>query len=244
MGSEYNTLQLISDLSNRLGGLSQASKLLGYGKTYLSDLKQRITNPNVRGYNPNYLFSLNNLNIFKKCIESKLGDKGNYCLFLINKYIESNENLKQYSNEQFDSNLNFNYFYRINTLEKAYWLGFLFADGSIKMKNRQKPWYRISLELSVKDRLHLQKFCKALSLNPTEVIKERTRYKKYKDEIRKYPMVYVYFRCKPMVKDLLNLGFSGSKSERKYLPIPFQKVDVNINKTQYIRRLFLVAWLL
>ena len=120
MGSEYNTLQLISDLSNRLGGLSQASNLLGFGKTYLSDLRQRITNPNVRGYNPKYSFSLNNLNTFKKSLESKVGEKESYCLFMINKYIEYNENLKRYSNQQFDPNLRYKYFYRIDTLEKAY----------------------------------------------------------------------------------------------------------------------------
>ena len=56
-------------------------------------------------------------------------------------------------------------------------------------------------------------------------------------------MVYVYFRCKPMVKDLLNIGFSSSKSNRKTLPIPFQKVNLNINKNHNVRRLFL-AWLL
>ena len=112
MGSKYNTLQLISDLSNRLGGLSQAGFLLGFGKTYLSDLKQRITNPNVRGYNPKYLFSLNNLNTFKESLERKVGE--NYCLFMINRYIENNENLKRYSNQQFDSSLKYKYFSRNN----------------------------------------------------------------------------------------------------------------------------------
>ena len=46
-----------------------------------------------------------------------------------------------------------NIFSIINTEEKAYWLGFLYADGNLsKSKNF------ISLELSIKDKKHLEKF--------------------------------------------------------------------------------------
>jgi hypothetical protein len=243
MGKKYTTLQLINDLKNRLGGLSQASILLGFGSTYLSDLKQRITNSNVRGYNPKYKFSLHNLNIFKDNLERNIGDKGDYCSFMINKYIKYNNNLKQYSNQQYRSTLKANYFETIDTLKKAYWLGFLYADGEVRNKYREKPWYRISVELSAKDRDHLENFCRAIGLIPSDIIKERNRYKKYNNKIKKYRMVYVRFRCKPMVKDLLHIGFSSSKSLRKSIPNIFKKTKQNSYDSHFCWKL-LLAWLL
>ncbi|MHA2131906.1 MAG: hypothetical protein ACW99L_18205 [Promethearchaeota archaeon] len=192
--------------------MSRASTLLGFGSTFLSDLKQRITNSNVRGYNPNYKFSLSNLNSFKENLEKNMVEGGDQCSFMINEYIKYNNNLKQYSNQQYRSTLNSNYFRRINTLENAYWLGFLYADGEVRNKYKGKSWYRISVELSVKDKDHLEKFCRAIGLIPSELIKERKRHKKYDNKIKEYRMVYLRFRCKPMVDDLLNIGFSSSKS--------------------------------
>ncbi|MFX0083048.1 MAG: hypothetical protein ACFE94_14965 [Candidatus Hodarchaeota archaeon] len=239
MGTKYTTLQLINDLEKGLGGLSQASTLLGFGSTYLSDLKQRITNSNVKGYNPKYKFSLSNLNVFKENLERNIGEKGDFCLFMINKYSKCNNDLKHYSRQQYRSTLNPNYFKRIDTLEKAYWLGFLYADGEIRNKYKEKYWYRISVELSVKDRDHLENFCRAIGLIPAELIKERERYKKYNNKIKKYRMAYVRFRCKPMVKDLLNIGFSSSKTLKKSIPKIFKKS----NDSTFGRKLSL-AWLL
>ena len=243
MGKKYTTLQLINDLTNRLGGLSQTGTLLGFGSTYLSDLKQRISNSKVKGYNPKYKFSICNLNIFKENLEKNNGENIDYCLNIIKKYTEYNGTLKQYSNQQYRSTLNPMYFNILDTLEKAYWLGFLYADGEVRNKYREKPWYRISVELSIKDRDHLENFCKAIGLIPFELVKERDRYKKYNNEIRKYRMVYVRFRCKPMVKDLLNIGFSSSKSLRKSIPDIFKKKKLKSNELSSSRKL-LLAWLL
>lgn len=51
----------------------------------------------------------------------------------------------------------------IDTEEKAYWLGFLFADGTISsspLRNDAKTQYQIELSLSSKDSPHLEKFAK------------------------------------------------------------------------------------
>jgi len=242
MGVKYTTLHLINDLLNELGGFSKASISLSFGSTYLSDLKQRITNSNVKGFNPNYKFSQSNLNIFKENLEKNIGAKYNSCLFMLNKYIKCNSDLKQYSNQQYRSSLKSNFFKRIDTLEKAYWLGFLYADGQIKKKYKGKSWYRYSVELSVKDRGHLKKFCRAIVLTPSELIKERVRCKKYNNKMKKYRLVYVRFRCKPMVEDLLKIGFSSSKSLRKSIPKIFNKTNHNTTASVYWK--LSLAWLL
>ncbi|MBY9018254.1 MAG: hypothetical protein KGD66_05405 [Candidatus Lokiarchaeota archaeon] len=238
MRKEYSTLELIYELAKYIGSLPKASSSLGYGSTYLSDLKQRITNPKVKGYNPNYRFSLENLNKFKINIRNNLGIQAGEVINLIDLYSNNNTGLEEYSNQQYNKSLKAHFFNNINTLEKAYWLGFLYADGSVKEYYRKKPWYRILIELSIKDKDQLIRFCRTIGLNPSQYIKSRYREKKYKDEIRKYPMTYVHFRCKPMSKDLINLGFRGSKSYLKSLPSIFN----NLND-QDKRKLFL-AWLL
>ena len=60
----------------------------------------------------------------------------------INLYNYHNE--LKFNNKVFDS---------IDTEEKAYWLGFLFADGSVSARDNQ-----VELSLSSIDRGHLQKF--------------------------------------------------------------------------------------
>ncbi|GAI90468.1 unnamed protein product, partial [marine sediment metagenome] len=86
INSAYNTLDLINDIVNEIGSLPKASKLLGYGSTYLSDLKQRITNSRIRGYNPNYKFSDNNLKKFQQNLEKNLGNNALKCILLIKRY--------------------------------------------------------------------------------------------------------------------------------------------------------------
>ena len=47
----------------------------------------------------------------------------------------------------------------IDTEEKAYWLGFIFADGTISSHSvGKKPRYQFELSLSLKDKSHLDKF--------------------------------------------------------------------------------------
>lgn len=53
---------------------------------------------------------------------------------------------------------NENYFDVIDTEEKAYWLGFIFADGCIMSKT-----YSFELSLGHKDSEHIQKFAKAIN---------------------------------------------------------------------------------
>lgn len=54
------------------------------------------------------------------------------------------------------------YFETIDSEEKAYWFGFLLADGCVRFQNRSA---QVTLELADQDYSHLQKFKKALSFD-------------------------------------------------------------------------------
>lgn len=61
------------------------------------------------------------------------------------------------------STFNENVFDSIDTEEKAYWLGFIFADGTISsspLRGEAKTQYQFELCLSSKDKGHLEKFSK------------------------------------------------------------------------------------
>jgi hypothetical protein len=58
--------------------------------------------------------------------------------------------------------VNHHYFDEIDTEEKAYWLGFLYADGYIRERNGSDS---LEMKLSVKDKHHLEKFRESIGSN-------------------------------------------------------------------------------
>lgn len=54
--------------------------------------------------------------------------------------------------------MNEHYFDNIDTEEKAYWLGFLYADG-YNIKNRI-----IGVKLAIRDKIHVEKFCNSIGV--------------------------------------------------------------------------------
>lgn len=76
-------------------------------------------------------------------------------------------------NYQNETKFNENIFDIIDTEEKAYWLGFIYADGYIanleKQKNQKKLKYAFELSLSSKDIDHLHKFNKFMEYNEDNV---------------------------------------------------------------------------
>jgi hypothetical protein len=69
--------------------------------------------------------------------------------------------------------LKYDYFHDINTKEKAYWLGFLYADGFIVTKGERLV--SLGLRLSSKDEERIIKFAKNLGLNETKIEHENDR---------------------------------------------------------------------
>lgn len=91
---------------------------------------------------------------------------------------------------------NENYFSNIDAEEKAYWLGFFYADGHIT--NNALQCY-----LQEDDREHLLKFLKAINANTIEV---KTR------KNGEYISYGINVCSKKLVTDMQQLGFTSRKT--------------------------------
>lgn len=111
--------------------------------------------------------------------------------------------------------MNSNIFEKIDSEEKAYWLGFLYADGSIYKNN--KGHYRFELGLAEKDLTHIEKFKKFV--NSKHNIKYRIKTKSFR----------LSFNDPQFAKDLIELGCVPNKSliltfpTEEQVPLELQK---------------------
>lgn len=93
-----------------------------------------------------------------------------------------------------------NFFKTIDTEEKAYWLGFLYADGcvsEVRKKSKIKS-YILSMNLAVKDKPHLNKFINSIKSNIP--IKENI----VKLNGKEYKAVRINLCSTQICKDLIN----------------------------------------
>ncbi len=105
----------------------------------------------------------------------------------------------------YKKSFNESFFEKIDTEAKAYWLGFLAADGSLT-SNRN----RITLGLAKKDRTYVVKFKKTIQL--ILPIQDRTRIlKTKKGEVTTY-LSRIRFDSKKMYSDLIDKGVTPRKS--------------------------------
>lgn len=72
---------------------------------------------------------------------------------------------------------NENYFEKIDTPEKAYWLGFIAADGSVN-KTSEYNSYRLTISIQEKDIEHIKKFLRCIDGNDIKIerIENNTGY--------------------------------------------------------------------
>ena len=94
---------------------------------------------------------------------TKIKEKYNISFSQIYRILEKN-NIKR--KNQSDSKRKYffddTYFENINTEEKAYWLGYMYADGCVRINKRDNNKI---LNLSSIDKEHIEKFTKSLSSN-------------------------------------------------------------------------------
>jgi len=104
---------------------------------------------------------------------------------------------------------NENFFEIIDSEEKAYWLGFIAADGCINIPHQRgnefRKRYRISLVLSNKDIKHLEKF--KSSINFSDSIKVYTNKNQ-----NNYETCRIVIHSQKMFNDLIDKGLTPRKS--------------------------------
>lgn len=104
---------------------------------------------------------------------------------------------------------NSRYFNLIDTSEKAYWLGFLYADGY-----NDEQHGAISLSLKADDKNHVQKFIDAIDYESN--VKISLVNLNYRDA--PYEKASVYLRDAEMSNDLARLGCIQNKSLKLFFP--------------------------
>ena len=107
---------------------------------------------------------------------------------------KNGDNLKKYT-------ANYNFFEKIDTEEKAYWLGFIAADGHVSRGDQ------VIINQSTANRDHLQKFLN--SIEATNKIKDYASDTLYKKNT-KYSRIVI--TSKKMVEDLSRLNIVENKS--------------------------------
>ena len=87
-------------------------------------------------------------------------------------YLQEHNLIKNPKNYQKDISYNENFFDNIDTEEKAYWLGFIMADGSTRLNKQNNP-AQTSIEISKRDIEILNAFKNSIESN--HIIRERSR---------------------------------------------------------------------
>lgn len=119
--------------------------------------------------------------------------------------------------------MNYNYFDSIDTEEKAYWLGFIFADGNISKSERmykgklKRGNYRFELSLKAEDKYHLEKFAKVIGFNKEVKTSKATN---------RTNRCRLYFNNKHLWTILNSYGCTPNKS----LTLTFPKLEIFLNK--------------
>ncbi len=187
------------------------STILGFNERYITTKYYRIKKGQLENFKYKDFFRLKSriLNLFEKSINEDLSK-------LIKQYEEYVKSYKDYNmskkrSKHFHPFFKSNYFRVINAKEKAYWLGFIYADGAlIEETNKQrnnKRGKRIKLCQSRKDRILIYRFTRTLGLNIKQIY-----YDKNRDSYG------ITFRNQEMANDLMNHGVLHRKSKILQLP--------------------------
>lgn len=108
----------------------------------------------------------NNVSIINCAKKFKIGKNTLY------NYLKENNLIRSPGVYQKDISYNENFFDNIDTEEKAYWLGFIMADGYTRLNKKNNP-AQTSIEISKKDIEILNAFKKSIKSN--HIIRERSR---------------------------------------------------------------------
>lgn len=124
---------------------------------------------------------------------------------------------------------NKDFFEKINTYEKAYWLGFIYADGYVTTNNR---W---GVSLGIEDIEHLEKLLSAFECNVKIRIRDKEEKFGYNSGARYKECSFLINNSK-MHKDLINNGVIPNKTKK--LAFPSKEVLPLELRSHFIRGYF------
>lgn len=107
-----------------------------------------------------------------------------------------------------------NFFSEINSEEKSYWLGFLYADGYVRIRRGSNE---IKLKLAIKDKCHIENFKKSIKSNSEikesvdRLINKNKTYTSYSASLSIYN--------RKLVNDLITIGCVNNKTFKIRLPV-------------------------
>lgn len=144
---------------------------------------------------------------------SKIGKKFGVSKEVISRVLKENNITIVQDNHIYKAN--YRTFKVIDSPEKAYWLGFLAADGCVYTREQNAT---VRLAIQQKDKIHLENFRDFMKSNAP--IKDFINDKGFSQE-NPSPISVINFNSKLMAQDLINLGIV----ERKSLILQPPKID-------------------
>lgn len=111
---------------------------------------------------------------------------------------------------------NENFFEVIDSNLKAYWLGFLFADGCIR---NIKKGYVLKIKLSIVDENHLIDFLNHIGSNQKELRTETSKFRGKNGKNYQSTGKVLLINSKKIVEDLVNLGCGQNKTKSIVFPL-------------------------
>jgi len=189
----------------------ELSTFLGFNERYIATKYYRIRKGQLENFKFREFFRLKSrtLKLFEISISEDLLKNFIFYEEYIKGYIDFKMSRKR--SKHFHPFFKSDYFKVIDTKEKAYWLGFLYADGAIieeiNQKRNNKKRNRIKLSQNRKDRILIYRFARTVGLNIKQI---------YYDE--KSDSYGISFRNQEMANDLMKHGVLHRKSKIIQLP--------------------------
>lgn len=130
----------------------------------------------------------------------------------LREYIKSQSKLKKTFEIQCDISFNKDYFHELDTEEKAYWFGFIYADGCVRYDPDNNSG-RMTIEIAEDDIDMLEKFNECLQSNVQIKKRQRVQESGYISK-----MCFVTLSSEKLCKDLMRYGCVPNKTYDGKIP--------------------------
>lgn len=143
------------------------------------------------------------------------------------KQVKGRANNKGWYRENYYHTYNKQFFKQINSTEKAYWFGFIYADGYIINTPKTSE---VSIQLSVSDKKHLEKFNKSIGGNVivSEFLSKSSIIKTTGQIVRGTQICQIRLYSLDMANDLERLKLLQNKTYESVSPDLCYSDDLNI----------------